>query len=253
MKIEEEMRYFLDRFLLGVMRRKRKVSYEPLKIIFTLSSPITLNHPWMHFDGLVSHLLFVDALGEDFFLLPRKFPFSRMLRGVDLPPFPIKETGGMYHSSVSIFDTDRKALEILYKRFEDRWAGGRKKIYRGSGFFRDYMIQHIYIPTRTVIFYVCGDYEVIGRLCSFVVGLGDNTRLGWGAVRSFEIEKQKEDWSIVKNGMAMRPIPEHLLEFSSEWVNVVWRPPYWAAENIGKCAPPGAKVEFKNECKKVFK
>lgn len=114
-------------------------------------------------------------------------------------------------------------------------------------------MQHIYIPTRTVTFYVCGDLEIIDKLCSLVVGLGDNTRLGWGAVRNYKIEKQNEDWSIVANGIAMRPIPEHLLEFASEKVNVAWRPPYWARENIGICAPPGAKVEFKNGRKKVFK
>ena len=199
----------------------------------------------MHFDGLISHLLMVDALGEDFYLLPRKFPFSRMLKNTELPPFPIKETKGMYHASVSFFDTDRKALEIMYKKFEDRWAGGKRKIQRGSGFFRDYMIQHIYVPTRIVTFYVCGDYEVMRKLCSLVTGLGDNTRVGWGAVRSFKIERTEEDWSVVANGVAMRPIPEHLLKSTSEKINVAWRPPYWAPENIGICAPPGARVKLK--------
>jgi len=245
MRIEDELNYFLDKFLLGIVERRKKMNYEPLKITFNLSSPISLTHPWMHFDGLVAHLLTIDALGDYFYLLPNKFPFSRMLKGIRLPPFPIKDNQGLYHCSVSIFDSDRKALEILYKRFEDRWAGGKRKIYKGSGFFKDYMIQHIYIPTRTVIFYMLADYELIGRLCSLVNGLGDNTRVGWGAVRNFKIERQREDWSLVYDGIAMRPIPEKFLKSASEFVNVAWRPPYWAPESIAKCAIPGAKVELK--------
>ena len=191
--------------------------------------------------------MMISALGEDFYLLPRKFPFGRMLRNVELPHLPIKNTNGMYHASASIFDTDRKALEILYKKFEDRWAGGRKKINKSSGHFRDYMIQHIYIPSRTIIFYVCGDYDRLHDLCRLVTGLGDNTRAGWGAVRDYTIEKTDDNWSIVNDdGIAMRPIPEHLLEYTSEKIAVAWKPPYWAPECVGICAPPGAKVRLKN-------
>jgi len=242
-----ESDYFLDKFLLGSIKYRSKEKYIPLKIKFYLSAPISLTFPWMYFDGLIGHLLTIDALGEDFYLLPRKFPFSRLLKNSQIPHFPIKNTKGLYHSSASILDTDRKSLEIMYKKFEDRWAGGRKKIYRGSGFFRDYMIQHIYIPTRTVIFYVMGKKKILTNLCSLVTGLGDNTRLGWGAVKNFGVDKISKDYSIIRKGIAMRPIPEHLLSYSSEKFNIAWKPPYWAAESVGLCAPPGAKVKLKNE------
>ncbi len=244
--LEKEAKYFLDKFLLGSMKHRKKLVYEPLKITFYLSSPIALTFPWINFDSLVGRLLLMSALEEDFFLLPTKDPISRVLKDVDIPLFPIKETNGMFHSSVSIFDVNRKALEIMYKRFEDRWAGGKKKISRGRGYYRDYMIQHIYIPTRTVIFYVCGDYEILNNLCRYVVGLGDNTRVGWGSVRTYRIEKIDEDWSIVKDGKAMRPIPEQMLEYASEKIALAWRSPYWDPENFEICAPPGAEVRLKN-------
>lgn len=246
--IEKELQYFFDRFMIAVSKRhKQKMHYVPLKITFHMSAPIALTHPWMHFDGLIGHLLLVDALQDDYFILPRKFPFSRLLKHVELPPFPIKETAKMYHASVSIFDTDRKGLEILYKKFEDRWAGGKKKIQKGSGYFRDYMMQHIYMPTRTVIFYVNGDYEILHRLCTIIIGLGDNTRVGWGAVKNFEIQETIQDYSIIAQGIAMRPIPQQLLKSSSDMVALGWKPPYWAPENVDLCAPPGAKVELKDE------
>ena len=115
------------------------------------------------------------------------------------------------------------------------------------GFFRDYSIQHIYIPTQTVTFYVCGDVEILKKICSRVTGLGDNTRIGWGAVRKFEIEKLDQDQSLVYNNIAMRPIPDSVLVKSSEKVSIAWKPPYWAPESIGLCAPPGARVKLKWE------
>jgi len=245
-KIGEELNYFLDRLLLGVMKHKKNMHYEPLKITFYLAAPVSLTHPWLHFDSLVGHLMLMNALGEDYFLLPRKFPLSRLLKGVDLPPFPIKETAEVYHASVSIFDTERMALEVMYKKFEERWAGGRKKISKASGWFKDYAMQHIYIPSRTVTFYVCADRESMQRICSILTGLGDNTRIGWGRVRSFEIVETEEDYSLVKEGKAMRPIPMHIVKSCREVVSLAWRPPYWAPENVGPCCPPFVEVMLKD-------
>ncbi|MFZ5986372.1 MAG: hypothetical protein ACOYWZ_04490 [Bacillota bacterium] len=247
---KEDIDYFKDAFLLGIMKhRRKKVIFEPLKITFSLSSPLCLNFPWLYFDGLISHLMLRSALGNDYYLLPSKDALPAMnkaLRGFEFPKFPIKQTKGMYHSSASILDVDKKLTEIMFKRFEERWAGDKKKkIYRGIGFFRDYAIRHIYIPAKTVVFYVCGDREILNDLCKLVGGLGDNTRIGWGAVRDFRIEEIEEDWSIIKDGVAMRAIPKNLLQETEEKVYIAWKPPYWASESIAMCAPPGAKVLLK--------
>lgn len=245
---EEESYYFIESFKRGIEKRKpflEKIKYSFFKITFYLSSPIALCHPWIHFDGLISHLLTIDALGEDFYLLPRKFPFSRLLRDAGYPHPIKKDERGLFCSSVSFFDTDKKVLERLYKKFEDRWIGGNRKIPRGMGFYRDYIIQHIYIPTKTVVFYVCGFREMLEEMCRNIGSLGDNSRIGWGAVRRCIIEEMEEDWSIIKNGCAMRPIPIRMLADASEKMLIAWKPPYWAPENIELCAPPGAKVVFK--------
>lgn len=242
---QAEMDYFVDKFLLGIIDRPRKITYEPLKITFYLSSPITLNFPWMYFDGLISHLLLREALGEDFYLLPTKYPFSRALKGIKLPPLPIKEKGDMPCSSISFFDNDEKRLEIMYKRFEERWTGSNRKITRGVGYYRDYMIQHLYFPISKVTFFVKGHKKTLEELCNLIIGLGDNTRLGWGAVRSYDIQSIETDYSFIKDGKAMRPIPLKLLKKTSEKVNMAWKPPYWAADTITTCAPPGASIVMK--------
>ena len=243
--MRDDHAYILDRFLLGLKDRKWKMRYEPLEIIFHLSSPLTLNHPWMHFDGLISHLLLIEAMGEDMCLLPPKLPIGRLLKGIKLPPSPIKKSDNcLYHASVSLFDSEYKYMEIMTKKFEDRWVSPARKIPKSTGIFKDYLMQHIYFPTSTVQFYVNGDAEELERLCSLVTGLGDNTRIGWGAVRSHEIKPTPEDWSLVRDGKAMRPIPTRYLKQHQELVGVAWKQPYWAAESVDMCCVPGTEVEL---------
>jgi len=240
-----ELEYFSEKTTQGLSRFRQRFPsfrYEPLEITFHLSSPITLNHPWMHFDGLIYHLLFREILGEDYFLLPRKFPFGMLQEELDkIQPIKI-DSNGLYHASVSFFDADERKLEVYRKRFEDRWYSGRKKIYRGSGIFRDWSIQHLYFPVSKVRFYVFGDFNLLSALCEYVTGLGNDTRVGWGEVRDFEIRILEKDYSIVHQGIAMRPIPLSFLEYASEKVPLAWKPPYWARESIAICAPPGARV-----------
>jgi len=242
-----ERNYFRERFLAGVKERRQKMDYEPLQIDFYLSAPISLTFPWMFFDSLVGELLLRDALRQDYYILPTKFPFSRIVKTEELPQFPIRQKDDLYFSSVSILDVDSKYLEILYKKFEDKWADYKRKIQKGSGYFRDFMIQSIYIPATKVTFYVNGDRETLEKICGLVVGLGDNTRVGWGAVRKYAIKPIKEDWSLVKDGVAMRPIP---IEFCKEYEEaqlLAWRPPYWEASHVSLCVPPFRKCVLREE------
>lgn len=243
--LQQELEYFRNKMLDSISQWKQTMNYEPLKITFYLSSPISLNFPWMFFDSLVGWVLFVKALGQDYYLLPRLLPLSGMLSRIKFPPHPIKRQGDLFHSSASVLDAERTAIERMYKKFEDRWAGGRKKVSKGSGYFKDYMIQHIYIPASKVEFYVNADGEEMERICHVVQGLGDNSRIGWGAIKDFRIESVMEDWSIVKNDVAMRPIPVEMLEYASEQFPMSWKPPYWDRDNVAMCAPPGASVRVK--------
>ena len=228
---------------------QKKPEHRPLRVVIKLGSPIALTHPWMHFDSLIKLLVYKKALGEDFFSLPAKLPLDDLVPNNEMPAFPILiDRLGLYHASVSLFDTDKKALEVIYKRFEDRWAPSeRAKIYRGSGQFKDYMIQHIYIPAKETTFYVFGDPGWITELLFDAFSLGDNRRLGWGEIRSVKTEFKEVDMSIVWRGIAMRPIPVRLLKSCSEAVRLAWRPPYWDKKNVELCAPPGAKIKFKDD------
>lgn len=237
----------VDRFKKRIEGRNWNPKYRPFKLVFRMAAPICLTYPWIYFDGLVSHVLFREGMGEDFFLLPHDLPFSRLLRGVKTPPQPIKRWRGIPCCSASIFACDDLYLEHIHKRFEDRWPASSKKkgkIYLASGHFRNYRVQQIYVPTPTVTFYLSADRAGIESVLEQVTALGDDTRIGWGAVAGWDLTETERDWSIVADGIAMRPIPVTECRSQDDSELMAWRSPYWASENVVRCAPPGAKVKL---------
>jgi len=253
LSLQREINYFMQKF--KEINIQRPGYFEPFKVVFKMASPIALNHPWMHFDGLIAHLALMNILGRDYYLLPAKFPLGRALRGIKfLEKLPLKKTGDLWHASVSVLEPYTVKLDVIYKRFEDRWIPktNKKKIYRGRGFFKDYAINIPYIPAITCTFYGVGDIEMIKKLLYNVVGLGNDTRIGFGAVSKFYIETTEKDFSLVKDGKAMRPIPIKYCEYYKEKVPIAWRPPYWAPENIDLCCPPFAEIKLgKNLAKNI--
>ena len=229
--LQREVEYFFKK--MQEARLPRPGYFEPFKIVFRMGAPIALNHPWLHLDGLISHLSLIEMLGRDYYLLPAKFPLGRVLRGIkSFRKLPLKKSGDLWHASVSILNPYTVKLDTIYKRFEDRWIPNTKKkrIYRSMGHFKDYAMSVPYIPATTCTFYGVGDVEMIERLLHNVVGLGNDTRIGYGAVRSFHIEPTERDYSLEKDSIAMRPIPMRYCEWAEEQVPLAWRPPYWAPE-----------------------
>lgn len=221
------------------------LEFEPLKVMFEMTSPIMLGHPFVHLDGLILHLLYRDVLDDDYYCLPSKNPidFSEWIKA------PIKQTEDMYHASVSFFDTDTKFATTIYKRFcteyLDLLKTKKRKITRGSGFFRDYMMKMVYIPTKTIFFYVNGNRAEIERLLQHVISLGKKTAYGFGRVKSLRIEEAEADYSVVKDGVAMRPLPMRMLSDAETKVMLAYKPPYWDKRNVELCAFPNSKMRMK--------
>lgn len=51
-----------------------------------------------------------------------------------------------------------------------------------------------------------------------------------------------EDYSLIKDSVAMRPLPCKWGNESSEKMMLAYRSPYWDKRNVVKCVPPGAEV-----------
>lgn len=216
-----------------------------------MSTPICLSYPFIFFDGVIAHLLWRYSEPEEYRVLPSK----RVVKKVGELKLPLKryyfaKDEFIYHASVSIFDTNDAYVTTIYKKFCERYLDlnkvRRKKIDRTRGHFKDWQIKLVYIPARKVVFYANGDAEEIEKLLKGLPGLGKKTSIGFGAVKSYKVREIREDWSIVKDGIAMRSIPLEAVELYSEAVPMAWKAPYWAKENVAMCVPPFAICRLKN-------
>lgn len=224
--------------------------FTPFRIIFRMRSPVCVTSPWINFDSLIGHLIMIDTFGQDYFILPKKFNLTPYIEQANAKRLlPIKKTGSVYHVSVSQFFPDSIRVTQIYKRFEERWSDSlrQKKIRVGSGHYRAYAMKQIYIPAKEVIFYVNGDMELIkGLIDAYMCGLGNDIRIGFGAIKEIIYEEIKEDFSLVKDGVAMRPIPVEMCEQYEDAAYLAYKGPYWDPRNVDLCVVPGTRCKLKN-------
>lgn len=222
------------------------LDYEPLKILFHMETPICLTYPFIHFDGILSHLV-QRKYNEGYRWMPSKQPIKLGQERGEQRLIPLKRLAGIYHGSVSIFDTSESYTTMIYKKFCEKYLDLQRvhrRIDTRRGHFKNYMINLVYVPAKTVTFYACGVRERIEELLDNLPGLGKKISDGFGFIKSFEINTINQDLSIVNNGIAMRTIPMSMCAWSEEVVQLAYEPPYWAKENVRLCCPPFAHVKL---------
>jgi hypothetical protein len=209
----------------------------PLKVTFLLRTPVALGFPWIFLDSLLAHVMLREELGERYYSLPTKIPIDRV------PELPLKRWGDVYVASVSMFEPEAElAVYQFYKRGDFPFPRG--KIRPGSGFFKFFRINAPYVPAHRVVFYATGELGEVKRLVSKIAALGKERNVGFGAVRGVEVEEAEEEWGLVRDGLAMRPIPVRLLKRYEDAAYLAYRPPYWAKESVDLCAVPFTHVEL---------
>lgn len=214
---------------------------KPFKLTLTLSTPVAINHPWLHLDGLLAHLSLLHQLGQDYYLLPTKEVVEVSY------DTGLARIGEMFCGSISFFEPADMFSMRYYKRPEIRdFPGRRVDISRGH--YRAWMLRHIYVAARVCMFHGRGDIETVWSLVYDLTHIGNDNRVGWGKIRDLRIEEMDEDWSVVREGRATRPIPVAYLRRWSDAVPLAWKPPYWAPGNVALCAPPGAEIELGDGC-----
>jgi CRISPR type IV-associated protein Csf3 len=223
-------------------------NFENLKIELRMVTPVCLTYPFIHFDAILAHLLGRREMGDDNRARPSKEVNKQTVLVGEEKVMPLKQSSGVYHASVSLFDDSEAQVTTIYKRFCEKYLDmnrvKRSKIHIGMGYFRSYMIRLVYLPVEKVNFFACGDSEEIRILLSGLTGLGKKTSVGFGMIKDFKIHKINQDYSIVKDGKSMRAIPIVLCDYFGEVVNLAWRAPYWAKEMVAPCVPPHTTVKL---------
>lgn len=246
--------------LTEIVEKKKKNftgDWSNFKITFHLSSPITLTHPFINLDSIIQHMLMMESLGRYFFVSDKKLNLSEFLTK-GKPPFGaiVSKKYGIVLNTVSsavVDDEVEYRTETIYKRFEDRFFG-QGQVRVGSGIFKSYAMKHIYIPAPRISFYVTGIKDAIVEILERnLFGIGDNVRIGYGWIRKMEVEDTDDCYSVVKDGLAMRPIPVEMAIEYEEAVPMPYRPPYWDKKNVRLCVPPFSKVKLKKPYREFMK
>lgn len=222
--------------------------YEPFRVTFSLASPMYIGDNWYHSDALIARCLMEELLRDDFYNLPERqpLPVSEWLR---LPV--MLHPGGIYHASVLFPNTSLRRVARIYKRFDesDPLLQTKAKIRRGSGYYRDYMIQMPYAVATALTAYMHGDTKEVRRLLYRLNGLGKKTVIGGGQILSIELQPTETDCSLVYEGRAMREIPvEICARFDSRMVMrraVIF--PYWDLRNVRLVVVPGGEAELRSD------
>jgi hypothetical protein len=211
---------------------------ENLEVVFHLSTPISLGFPWIFFDSLLAHVMLKEELGENYYSLPTKIPIK------DIPRPPLKYYYDVPVASVSIIEPNPGLQVFSYFKRGD-FPFPRGKISRGSGFFKDFYLKAIYVPAQRVRFYATGELSEVERLVSKIPALGKDRNIGFGFVKLVEVREVPFEFGLVKDGLAMRPIPVRYLKHYEDSAYLAYKPPYWARESVDLCAVPFTRVELK--------
>ncbi|MFZ3132841.1 MAG: hypothetical protein WA125_17485 [Desulfosporosinus sp.] len=157
------------------------------------------------------------------------------------PELPLKKLDGdIYATSFAQFRKAGEETAYWHKRFDAQlaedyvdFAGRRGRINTTSATYKAYRMPLNIILTPEIVWYVVGGKEEIESLLDEIPSLGKKTSQGFGQVTEWVVEKVKQDWSIWKNGILMRNIPDQ--DGDSEWGV---RPPYWYQLNVVRCRMP---------------
>lgn len=222
---------------LGQVRRWCEPPYENLRIVIELESPVVAD-PWLCLDGVlqsqVLHRIKIDLMDldhSDVYDIP--VPIEIVGRAKQYPACSIAVIGGQRHSTI--------------------WA----KIWHSAvnldahvdqyGSEIRYRMPMRYHDSLTAVAFCRGRGDTIERLLNHAHAIGKKRSQGYGRIKKTRIELVKEDYGVIANGIAMRPIPvEELDAYDTDHASIAgYRPPYWHAQNQCLCALPGGPASLR--------
>lgn len=216
-------------------------NHVPLRITVRLAAPVAMNFPWVMLDSALEYLAQKRVLGADFWnhssIVFRDYP-RRLAEYAQCLAY----WNGVPCCSVGQFGTHKIGTARFYKRTHlDDFPAPKVQL---DGFtFKNCQKRVIYAAAETVTFYARGDFAMLSDLLRDLTHIGSMTNHGWGEVGSCVVEPCREDWALIREGMAMRPIPSKLVSSASDVAGLKWRPPYWSgAPEL--CAVPGSEVSL---------
>lgn len=214
-------------------------TFEPMKVTFEMRSPVVTTD-YIFLDGLISSAVFKDCV-------PYYYDMPENRNELIHIPLPLKRYGTkepFYAASIGFADKIVEGIDHWRKRTE---IESKKKIQVGSGQYKMYDMP---MPTQWAerwIFYANGNIDEVRRLLTtHISAIGKKCSQGFGSVKQIIVKPSEHDWSVVKDGVPMRPIPVSGAYGSSLDCDVemyyAYRPPYWHRLNMTQCYMPMCRI-----------
>lgn len=214
-------------------------TFEQMKVTFEMRSPVVTTD-YIFLDGLVSSAVFKDCVRAHY-----DMPENR--NELIYIPLPLKQHGfdePFYAASIGCADKIVEGVDHWRKRTE---IESRKKIQVGSGQYKMYDMPMPTMWAESWIFYANGDINEVRRLLTkHISAIGKKCSQGFGSIKHITIEPSERDWSVLKGGVPMRPIPVSGAGAFGLDCDVqmyyAYRAPYWHRENMVQCYMPLCRV-----------
>ncbi len=215
------------------------MSHNSLKITATLTSPY-VSTDYIFFDALISSAVWQDVMQN------RAFDIPENKTEVFNIPLPLKQIGTKEPFYAASIGFPKQAVEGTARWRKQTDIESKKKIRIGSGEYKRYDMPMPYTSAEEIIFYANGNKAEIERLLQYIPGIGKKRTQGYGNVRTWQVEQSEHDYSVVKDGIPMRPIPvSEAAQFNLKCdVEMLFaaRPPFWHRKNMTRCFMPLCKV-----------
>lgn len=212
-------------------------TFESMKVVMEMRSPVVTTD-YIFLDGLISSAVFKDRISNYYDILQNRNDLIHI-------PLPLKQYGKsepFYAASIGYADQIVEGIDHWRKRTE---IESKKKIQVGSGQYKMYDMPMPTQWSKSWVFYANGNIDEVRRLLTtYISAIGKKCSQGFGSVKSITVESSEHDWSIVKDGVPMRPIPisaQFDLDCDVE-TYFAFRPPYWHRQNLTQCYMPLCRV-----------
>lgn len=203
------------------------------KVTFNLDGSGLIYDPYepIHLDALIHWCL---------------VPFHRTKNGLsrdDIPddiPLPLEKQhiGGSWVWQASALFPEGESMESL-QYWRKKFRQNRIELTKGSpnlqnGPYREYNMPTPKLHCLKMVAYASGNRKEVKRLLKNIKFIGKKRSYGYGRVVSIDFEETPENWSLTKDGVVMRWMPDE-----SGTRTVRPRPPYWNVNGAIRCLEVG--------------
>lgn len=214
----------------------------PLKVIFHLDRGAgTAFDPYCppHLDSLMARILLATQVPEKNRTLGR----HERPRDIRLPLFETTIYGSKIWKASALFMVGEIPEDVRFfrKKFEVRTIDKTQgNINLRSGTFRDHNIEITIRHIDMLVAYTMGNHHRVLQIVRKIKAIGLKHKRGFGRVEGVEVERIEHDWSLVKDGKAMRWLPDGTDLATTISRLVRSKPPYWNMIDRIPCCEVGA-------------